>query len=79
MVFGIAKPLQYPCTKEQRKHINELNLKSILGCHAINDDAGCYSYRATHWLDKTMEAPRFFEILDRCIDEAERGYQKVVE
>jgi len=46
----------------------------VLGSHAINEDVGCYSYRATHWLDTELTPERFFEILSRCVDEADRGY-----
>lgn len=74
MVFSLAKALQHPSSVKQRQMTNELNLKSILGSHAINDEVGCYAYRATHWLETELDAPRFFEILDRCVDEANRGY-----
>lgn len=77
MVFCLAKALTRPSTPKQRQMTNELNPHSILGSHAINDDVGCYSYRATHWLDTEMEASRFYEILDRCVDEADRGYGKL--
>lgn len=77
MVFCLAKALTRPSTLKQRQMTNELNLHSILGSHAINDDVGCYSYRATHWLDTEMDASRFYEILDRCVDEADRGYGKL--
>lgn len=77
MVFCLARALAKPGTAEQRQMANELNLRSILGCHAINDEAGCYSYRAAHWLDTEMEPQRFYEILDRCVDEADRGYKKI--
>ena len=77
MVFCLAKALTRPSTPKQRQMTNELNLHSILGSHAINDDVGCYSYRATHWLDTEMEASRFYEILDRCVDEADRGFGKL--
>jgi len=77
MVFCLAKALARPSTQKQRQMTNELNLHSILGSHAINDDVGCYSYRATHWLDTEMDARRFYEILDRCVDEADRGYGKL--
>ncbi len=53
--------------------INELNLTSVLGCHAINDTADCYSYRATLWLDTEFSSGRFEEILLRCVEEAHRG------
>lgn len=78
MVFCLAKALKKPSTPRQRQMTNELNLRSILGSHAINDEVGCYSYRATQWLDAELDASRFFEILDRCVDEADRGYGKLV-
>ena len=74
MVICLARPLGAPGTSAQRKLINHLNLQSILGSHAINDEVGCYAYRATQWLDTEMDERRFFEILDRCVDEAARGY-----
>ena len=77
MVLCLAKAMPHPSSGKQRQMTNELNLRSILGSHAINDDVGCYSYRATQWLDGKMEAPRFFEILNRCVDEASRGYHKL--
>lgn len=77
MVLCLARAMPYPSSGKQCQMANELNLRSILGSHAINDDVGCYSYRATQWLDEKMEAPRFFEILDRCVDEADRGYHKL--
>lgn len=77
MVFCLAKALEKPSSIRQRRMMNELNLGSILGSHAINDEVGCYSYRATHWLDTEMNPQRFYEILDRCIDEADRGFFKL--
>ncbi len=77
MVFCLAKALKKPSTPKQRQLANELNLRSILGSHAINDEVGCYSYRATQWLDTELDASRFFEILDRCVDEADRGFYKL--
>lgn len=77
LVFCLAKALKKPSTARQRQLTNELNLHSILGSHAINDEVGCYSYRATQWLDTEMDASRFFEILDRCVDEADRGFYKL--
>ena len=77
MVFCLAKALKKPSTPRQRQLTNELNLRSILGSHAINDEVGCYSYRATQWLDTELDASRFFEILDRCVDEADRGFYKL--
>ena len=77
MVFGLAKALTQSKTEKQLQLTNELNLKSILGSHSINYEVGCYSYRATHWLDKELDASRFFEILNRSVDEAEKGFYKL--
>lgn len=77
MVFCLAKALEKPSLVGQRQVINELNLRSILGSHAINDEVGCYSYRATHWLDTEINPQRFYEMLDRCVDEANRGFYEL--
>lgn len=74
MVFCLARSLKSPNLEMQNQMINKLNLRSILGSHAINDGVGCYSYRATHWLDAELNPKRFYEILDRCVDEADRGF-----
>ena len=54
-----------------------MNLRSVLGSHSVNENFSCYNYRATHWLDAQMTKTRFFEILDRCVDEAVRGYYQL--
>lgn len=77
MVVCLAKALTHPGTAKQCRIANDLNLRSVLGSHAINDEVGCYSYRATHWLDTELDAKRFYEILDRCVDEADRGFYKL--
>lgn len=74
MVFCLAKPLEHIGGARQLRNLNELNLKSILGSHSVNKTVGCYTYRSTHWLDENIEAKRFFEILNRCVDEADKGY-----
>lgn len=76
MVFCLAKSLEESlgCLKEQ---MNTLNLKSVLGSHFINDTFSCYTYRATHWLDTELTQARFLEILNRCCDEAARGYHSL--
>ena len=79
LVICLAKAIRNPNSARKRQLVNELNLHSVLGSHAINDDVGCYSYRATHWLDKELTAERFFEILNRCVDEADRGYFSLAE
>lgn len=77
MVICLAKAIRNPEMPGRKQSVNELNLHSVLGSHAINDDVGCYSYRMTHWLDAELTPERFFEILERCFDEASRGYQKL--
>lgn len=77
MVFCLARNLEHIGGTRQLNFINDLNLKSILGSHSINKEVGCYSYRATHWLDKELEPSRFYEILDRCVDEADKGYNRL--
>ena len=77
MVFCLARNLEHTGGIRQLNFINDLNLKSILGSHSINKEVGCYSYRATHWLDKELDPSRFYEILDRCVDEADKGYHRL--
>ncbi len=77
MVFCLARPLKNTGETRQLRFINDLNLKSILGSHSINKDVGCYSYRVAHWLDKELEPTRFYEILDRCVDEADKSYSRL--
>ena len=79
MVFYLARSLDRPSTSCDRMLINELNLKSVLGSHALNDEVGCYSYRAAHWLDAELTRQRLMEILSRCADEATRGYGRLME
>lgn len=54
---------------------NKMNLTSIHGAHAINQDSAYYVSRSSHWLDAELQKERFFEILNRCVDEASRCYQ----
>lgn len=78
MAFCLAKALRTPSSLKQRRLNNELNLRSMRGSHSINDEVGCYYYRATHWLDTEIDARRFYEILDRCVHEADRGFYRPV-
>lgn len=77
LVICLARAIDHPDGVKKKRLTNELNLHSVLGSHAINEDVGCYSYRATHWLDTELTPERFFEILDRCVDEATRGYLRL--
>ena len=63
------------CHDEAVEACNRMNLTSVHGSHAINNEVACYTYRSTHWLDTELDKTRFFEILNRCIDEANRCYQ----
>lgn len=76
MVFCLAKPID--ASKEDVvSRSNKVNLTSVLGSHSVNEYYSCYHYRATHWLDTEIGQTRFLEILNRCVDEASRGYRKV--
>lgn len=77
IVLRFAKPLPQTDTAGQHQMTNDLNLHGVFGSHAVNEEAGCYSYRTTLWLDAALSARRFFEILDRCVDEANRGYMQL--
>lgn len=57
--------------------LNTLNLKSVLGSHSVNEAVGCYTFRATIWMDTELQCDRFYEIFDRCADEACRGFEKM--
>ena len=76
MVFCLEKPLEEIEGTVSSK-TNYVNLTSVLGSHCVNEYYGKYQYRATHWLDTQIGQARFLEILNRCVDEASRGYQKV--
>ena len=73
MMICLVKTIQL--TAKRYLMVNQLNLNSALGSHAVNDEICCYSYRATQWLDVEMSPDRFYEILDRCVEEATRGYR----
>jgi len=74
MVLHLARGLDTPGSPKLRARLNDLNMKSVLGSHAINGQMGCYTYRAAHWLENEITLPRFNEILGRCTEEALRGY-----
>lgn len=74
MVICLIRSLHENLPSQQETAVNELNLKSVLGCHSLNLHFGFYHYRSTHWLDSELTAERFFEILDRCVEDAARGY-----
>lgn len=78
LVIYLAHGLPHEMTAQDACRINEINLRSVLGSHAINNQVGCYSYRATHWLDVPLHKKRFLEILNRSIDEANRGYALLI-
>ena len=77
MVFSLARAIENS-DLSMVDVCNEMNMNSVLGSHALNDDASCYHYRATHWLECEISKERFFEILDRCVDEAVKGYFRLI-
>jgi len=74
MVLHLARGLDKPATPKRKAQLNNLNLKSVLGSHAINEEVGCYTYRSAQWLETEITLPRFYEILGRCTEEAMRGH-----
>lgn len=74
MYFQLVKNLGKSTIRKNMKVVNALNLKSVLGTHSVNDEKGCYIYRTVHWLDCRISPDRFSVILQRCTDEAHRGY-----
>ncbi|MCL2298915.1 MAG: hypothetical protein FWC27_02060 [Firmicutes bacterium] len=78
MVLHLARGLEKPGTPKRKARLNDLNLKSVLGSHAINEEVGCFTYRAAHWLEAEITLSRFHEILGRCTEEAQRGYALLV-
>ena len=77
MVICMACPLNGPGVVKDLRIINILNLKCVLGSHAVNMEAGCYSFRAALWLDTELTRSRFLEILDRCTEEAVRAFAQL--
>lgn len=84
--FSAMHPLLVMClvrsiallTEEQLDMINELNLNTVLGSHSINRATGRYSFRVTQWLDAELTEQRLFEILQRALEEAKKGYSVLV-
>lgn len=75
MVICLARSIPPSSSMKKWQVVNRLNLMSVLGSHTINEEVGCYSYRSTHWLDTELTLERFLEILNRCVEEASRGYE----
>jgi len=74
MVLHLARGLDKAGTPKIKALLNDLNLNSVLGGHAINEQIGFYTYRAAQWLETEITLSRFHEILERCMEEAQRGY-----
>ena len=73
MIITLARALEGSRASALNDHLNDLNVSSILGCHAYSGELGCYIYRATQWLEDIITPARFQEILDRCTLEADRA------
>lgn len=73
IVFCFARPMT-DGTQDSMIFINDLNLKSVYGSHAVNELVSCYIYRATYWLDADLDKRRFLEILERFSEEAHKGF-----
>ena len=79
MVFYLARSLNRPIRGNDSRAINDLNLKAVLGSHAINAEMGCYSFRSAHWLDSELTMERFLEMLERGSEEASRAYSQLTQ
>ena len=73
----LEKKIKVTKTRKLLEAVNDLNLHSVMGSHAINLEAGCYSYRAVCWLETELTRDRMDEILDRLASEALKGYIRV--
>lgn len=73
IVFCFVRAIPENC-EFSLERVNEVNLLGILGCHCINLEAGCYTYRTVTWLETELCRARLVEILDRCIEDAVKGY-----
>lgn len=77
MVVCLCKPLdEFGPSVEYR--VNEANIRCVLGCNFVNKELNTYTYRTTHWLEKRISTKRFYEILDRCVEEARQGYKHII-
>ena len=54
LVFCLAKALEKPSTARQRQMTNELNLHSILGSHAINDEVAILTVQLSGLMQNWM-------------------------
>ena len=79
LAIYLARALNRAGTVRDIRMVNDLNLKSVLGSHCVNTEAGCYYYRAVHWLDTELTKTRFIEILERSIQDAEFAYHRITE
>lgn len=78
MVIYLARGMDRTVKWKDVQRINGLNLKCVLGSHAINEEAGCYSYRSAQWIDTNLTEERFLEIFGRCVEEAIRGFNYAI-
>lgn len=74
MVVTLSRPFTFRADINTYRALNRTNLSNILGSHIINNDVGCYSFRATQWLFSAMTGAEFRLFLSRCQYDAEKGY-----
>lgn len=77
MVITFIRGLDNLPEKVWAQRRNELNVKTVLGCHYVDKDVGFYSFRAAHWLDTELTKSRFLEMLHRCYDEVCVAYRQI--
>ena len=76
LVIYFAREIPPACLKKKRL-LNSLNSSSVLGSHFVNEEVSCYTFRATVWMETEIQCSRFYEIFDRCAEEAGRGFEKM--
>ena len=75
MVLTLAKPFYRQNNIWQLRILSQLNLNSVLGCHVVNENVGCYSFRTTQWLYAELRSECFLELLGRCLEDAAKAFE----
>ena len=74
MVLTFSRPYPLHVNVHTYRRLNRTNQSSILGSHIMNNDVGCYSFRATQWLLSSLTEEDLYRILERCHADAQKGF-----